>query len=352
MSEEFAFESDEVSIAFGTLAGLGDAVIARKVFDALIELVPNCRIDFYCLTAPHKTFAAAFFGDSKNLNRLLSKEEHNANMKKYDVSLYVGGCHAIFFDYVNINRLNEIAPNLLQCLIKIENYNRVNIYQLGEWRLTAALRNMTAAQILGKNWHHFLAYEGALPIRDDKINIPLKPEFQPEFDALNLGRYITIYTDIDESEKNRPKVKTWPLHCHVEFVARMKKRRPDIKIVQVGGHGDLKVENADRHVLGCDLELTKHILANSLLNVGCEGGLTHLATALGTKCIVLFGSNSVEYFGYPRNINLVSEVCRPCMYIVPDFQVCMLGAKVPPCMLSLTPRTVCDVACEYLKNNA
>ena len=352
MAEKFAFESDEVSIAFGTVAGLGDVVIARKVFDALIELAPNCRIDFHCVTEAHKIFAKAFYGDSKNLNRLLSREEYYANVKKYDLALYVGGSHAILFENVNARRLQDMAPKLSESLARIENYNRINVYNLGDWRLSVALRNMIAARILGKNCFHFLSCEGALPIRDDKVNIVLKPEYKAEFDALNLGRYITIYSDIAQSERDRPKVKAWPMRHLVEYVARMKKRRPDIAIIQCGGELDLKVENADRHFLGCDLELTKYILANALLHVGCEGGLVHLATALGTKCIVLFGSTGVEYFGYARNINLVSEVCRPCMYILPDFQSCMLGAKESPCMSSLTPRTVCDVACEYLKNNA
>lgn len=350
--KKFAFESDEVSIAFGTLAGLGDAVIARKVFDALIELAPNCRIDFNRVTDAHETYATAFYGDSKNFNRLITEKEYKDNLNKYDLALYVGGCHAIFFNSLNFQRLQDMAPNLLESLARIENYNQEHVYRLGFWRLSVALRNMTSAQILGKNWHYFLSYEGALPIRDDKINIPLNPMYKPQFDALKLDKYITIYTDIAQHERECPKVKTWPLRHLVEYVARMKKRRPDIQIVQVGGHDDIKVENADRDFLGCGLELTKYILANSLLHVGCEGGLVHLATALGTKCLVLFGVNSVEYFGYDRNINIVSEVCRPCTYILPDFNSCMLGAKEPPCMLSHTPRMVCDVTCNYLKNNA
>ena len=348
--KNFAFESDEASIAFYSIAGLGDAVIARKVFDAFVELAPNCVIDIFCTDKAHEAYAKAFYGDSKNFNRLLSREEYYGNLDKYDLALYVGGCHAIFFQHVNPERLNALAPNLLQCLGKIEDHNRKFVYGLGDWKLSVALRNMIAAQVLGKNWSYFLSCNGALPIRDDKINLPLNPDFKPQFDALKLGKYITIYTNIPEREKNRPKVKTWPLRYQREFVARMKKRFPQINIVQLGGRDDVKVENADRHILGCDLELAKYILANSLLHVGGEGGLVHLATAVGTKCLVLFGSSGAEYYGYAQNINLVSEVCRPCMYIVPDFNVCMLGAKEPPCMLSHTPQTVCEVACNYLKH--
>ena len=93
------------------------------------------------------------------------------------------------------------------------------------------------------------------------------------------------------------------------------------------------------------MELTKYILANSLLHVGCEGGLVHLATALGTKCLVLFDPSDVHQYGFARNINLVSEVCSSCMYIFGDggLRDCMRGNKEPPCMLSLTPQKVFDV---------
>lgn len=350
--KKFAFESEEVSIAFYSVAGLGDAVIARKVFDAIIELAPTCVIDFLCVSEAHKHFAKAFYGDSKNLNRLLNREEYAANIRKYDLALYVGGCHVILFEWANVQRLQAMAPKLWDSLVKIDIYNRQRVNSFGDWRLSIALRNMISARILHKNCYAFLSYEGALPVRDDNLNIPLAPEYKPQFDALKLDKYITIYTDIAESEKNNPKVKAWPIRNLVEYVARMKKRLPHVEIVQCGGADEVKVVNADRHYLGVDLELTKYILANSLLHVGCEGGLVHLATFLGTKCLVLFGSNSCDYTGYDSNINLISEVCSPCMYIVPNFSVCMRGNKEPPCMLSHTPQTVCEVTCNYLKNKA
>ena len=112
----------------------------------------------------------------------------------------------------------------------------------------------------------------------------------------------------------------------------------------------MEIPNVDRHFLGCDLELTKYILANSLLHVGCEGGLIHLATALGTKCIVLFGASSVYYYGYARNINLVSEVCFPCFDIWGDAQIrfCPKTKGEPLCMLSHTPQKVFEITRNHL----
>ena len=350
--EKFAFESEKVSIAFSLTSGLGDCVIIKKVLEALIELEPDCVVDIFYVSAAHKTFAEAFYRDIKNLNCILSLEEfYKENFQRYDLALWVAGSHSIILDSVNVQSLKAKAHNLFLSLIKIDTYNKKYVYDLEPGGTGVALRNMLAAQILNKNCYDFLSCDGALPIRNDKVNIPLAPEYKRDFESLKLNKYITIYTDIKESEKAQPKVKTWPLKNLREYVSLMKKRRPDVEIVQCGGD-DVKVENVDRHFLNCDLELTKYILANSLLHVGCEGGLIHLATALGTKCLVLFGSSGADYFGYKQNINLVSEICRPCMYILSDFTTCLRGAKEPPCMLSHTPQLVCEITCNYLKNKA
>ena len=351
-NKKFAYESEEVSIVFYSTLGLGDALIARKVLEAVIELVPNCVVDFFCVTAAHRIYAKAFYGDIKNLNRLLDAQEYREHFNKYDFAFEIGGSHAIILEWVNVERLQAMAPTFLQKIADVDAYNKQNVIAVGPWYTSVAFRNMMLAKILHKSCYQFLSCGEALPIREDNFYIPLAPEFKSQFDALKLDKYITIYTDISEKEKDRPKVKTWSIKYFVEYIARMKKRFPNVEIVQCGGANDVKVENADRHCLGVDLELTKYILANSLLHVGCEGGLVHLATYLGTKCLVLFGANGVDYFGYDRNINLVSEVCSPCVHSLPNFQTCLRGNVEPPCMLSHTPQLVCEVTCNYLKNKA
>ena len=351
--EKFAFESEKVSIAFSLTSGLCDCVMIKKVLEALIELAPDCVVDIFYVSAAHKTFAEAFYRDIKNLNCILSLEEfYKENFQRYDLALWVARSHSIILDSVNVQSLRAKAPTLLLSLIKIDTYNKKYVYDLEPGGTGVALRNMLAAQILNKNCYEFLSCDGTLPIRDDKVNIPLAPEYKRDFENLQLDKYITIYTDIDETEKAHPKVKAWPIRCWHEYVIRLKKRRPNVEIVQCGGN-DVKVENADRHFLSVDLELTKYILANSLLHVGCEGGLVHLATALGTKCIALFGPNTVDFIGYRQNINLASEICFPCFDIWGDANIkfCARSNGEPPCMLSHTPQIVCEITCNCLKNN-
>ena len=330
--------------------------LQKKILSAVVELSPNCLIDVFCLGENQKNFVCSFYSDIKNLNLILPYDEHYKIVSQnYDLILNIAGTWAVFLNCNNPKKLQVVAPALFQAVKKVGEYNEVNVHGVGSSN-AVSLRNFAMSRVLNKNLYGILSCGGVLPIRDDKVRIPLAPKYRAEFERLNLGNYITIYSDI-ERDIFPPKVKAWPIRKLVEYVALVKKFLPQIEIVQVGGLKDVKVQSADRHYLGVDLELTKHILAKSLLLVGGEGGLIHLATFLGTKCLVLFGSSEVEYFGYDQNINLVSEVCRPCMYIIPSFQVCMRGAVDAPCMLSHTPQTVCEVTCTYLnrldlKNNA
>lgn len=76
MAEKFfAFVVAKVSIDFGLRYALGDSVVARKVFDALTEIEPNCKADIFYMEERHRIFAEAFFSGSKNLNRILSREK-------------------------------------------------------------------------------------------------------------------------------------------------------------------------------------------------------------------------------------------------------------------------------------
>ena len=98
------------------------------------------------------------------------------------------------------------------------------------------------------------------------------------------------------------------------------------------------------------MELTKYILKNSLLHVDIEGGPVHLASQLGTKCVVLFGAIEVDFLKYTQNINIVSEVCSPCYFAWDTDSQCLLGGKEPLCMLSITPQKVFDVTYRYLRS--
>ena len=348
--QKFAFESAEVSIAFSSISGaLGDVLIAKSVFDAIVKLVPNCKIDIFCVNELSKSYAEAFYGQSKNLNRILSFQNFYAeHVQKYDAALRVW--HMVLIDSVNVGRLQNSAPKFLQSLHNADTYNKKCVYNTNE--IGIVLRNITRAHILGTNRYTCLSCGGALPIHDNHVEISLTAEGKRAFQKLKLHkRYLTVGSNSNKDNRlSRHSLKEWSNANAMEYISLLNRHFPQIEVVQIGGGGVYKFANADRHIFDADLELVKHVLKNSLLHVDCESGLVHLATQLGTKCLVLFGPTDEKYFGFKENLNIVSDGCRPCYWAWDDGSTCLRGAAEPPCMLSITPQHVCEVTCNYLKH--
>ena len=123
--KSFAFHSDKISVAFVLDSGLGDSIIARKVFDAIVSLAPDCLIDIFCLTENHKSFAKAFYSGKTNLNVIADykdlKEKYVGN---YDLALNVVGYNFIMFYTVNAKKLSTAAPKLFDAMYKVNEYNK------------------------------------------------------------------------------------------------------------------------------------------------------------------------------------------------------------------------------------
>ena len=340
-----AFELDGVSVAFVIPAAMGDAIIAKKVFEAVVTIEKNCNIDLFCANDRAVTNAEAFYCDCENFNCFIDDEFFNQNIKKYDLAINAVG-HVIELLFVNVERLKFKSPALLTSVIKIDAYNRKYIYKKDfEGR---GLFNMARARILGTNRFTILSCDGALPIHDNRVEIKLFPQWELEFKKLGLKKYITVGSN--GGNFNRHIIKEWPARYYVEFISLLKSKMPEIEVVQTGGNDVVKLENADRYLLGENLELMKYVFKNSLLHVDCEGGPVHLASQLGTKCVVLFGVTDVNYYGYKQNINIVSEVCSPCLFVWENDKTCLLKSEEPLCMLSITPQKIFDVAYRYLQS--
>jgi hypothetical protein len=119
----------------------------------------------------------------------------------------------------------------------------------------------------------------------------------------------------------------WPaLAAELQGVARF---------VQLGGPDDPVFPGAEDLRGKTSLRDLMAVLANARLFLGLEGFLMHLAKAVRTRSVIIYGgwihpSNS----GYPENTNLFSELpCSPCGY--PSH--CEFDRK---CMSMITPGMV------------
>ncbi|MBZ0273858.1 glycosyltransferase family 9 protein [bacterium] len=117
--------------------------------------------------------------------------------------------------------------------------------------------------------------------------------------------------------------KSWPAGRWAEIVRRLLARGEDVVLIggadSVAFSGEvLKAVNDTRvrSVVGQHtLAQTGTTLSRAKLLVACDTGVTHLAHALGTPAVVLFGASDERKWGPPESTgtSVTSHVpCRPC----------------------------------------
>ena len=228
-----AYEFEGVAIGFFCPPALGDSIIAKKVFETLIQIEPNCKIDIFYFNEKAKLYAKAFYGGNKNLNLILDVNKFSGtDIKKYDLVLNASS-HSVTLNFLDEKRIYQKSPELFQSILKIDEYNKKFIYNKDLEGVV--LFQMARSRILKTNRYTCLACGGALPIYDNKVTINLLPEWQGEFDKLGLKKYITVGSNGGNFARHL--VKEWPTRYWVEFISLMKSKMPDIQVVQSGGGG-------------------------------------------------------------------------------------------------------------------
>jgi ADP-heptose:LPS heptosyltransferase len=137
--------------------------------------------------------------------------------------------------------------------------------------------------------------------------------------------------------------KRWPTEYWREFVRALHGR---IHTVQIG--------RAFEEEIGADVDLRERtnpfemasVIEGAAMLVDTEGGPAHIARAMGTPALVLFGPTRKEAFGYPENINLQSPYrCTGCAWSWEEwYRVCALGEPEPACMAAITPEMALGAA--------
>lgn len=334
INQKFAFQNNTISIALKFGPGLGDCIVKKRQYLELVKMVGDCQVDIY---TPNSKIVNSIFGNHRNLNQIImdSGSMYEAYKSKYDVAI------KLFFnvelDVVNEKELDNknkpFADKMRKLKEKLKEYN-LPIFPVQNMNI-----HFQRMKYLGYNYYNYLNYTGVFDIQDQHVDIPLALNYKKAFEKMCLDQFITINYGTAVALKNSldSTAKQWPYNNFCEFVKLFKEKYPEIEVVQLGVKDAAKVESVDRYILGESLELVKYVLKNSLVHIDSEGGLVHLATNLGTKCVVMFGPTPEWFFGYKENINIVSEVCSGCHCLYDGFDVCAKGISPAPCMDSISP---------------
>ena len=142
-----AYEFDGISIVFTVSGALGDSIISKKVFETIIDVEKNCKIDLFCKNKSSILYAKNFYIDSKNFNCIIDEHFFNENINYYDLALNV--TQAIHILFINFERIRQLSPKLFEILVKINIYNQKYIYSKDF--CGKILFNMARARILDLN---------------------------------------------------------------------------------------------------------------------------------------------------------------------------------------------------------
>ena len=337
------YKSEELQVLLQLGGGLGDCVVYLSAYEKMVGMLQKAEIDVQC----KKNFGQALFRNKLFLRTIIDSNE-KVDYNLYDLVLRLD--HSITILKYEKIRCEKYAFELnekIQLLEATSKCMRNDIKGAGE-RFAIQVR---MAAIKGWNRYYTLGHGKVLGLTADMVHIELEGEYLDKYRELELGKFITVNRGADmKSKYNVMQTKVWPLTYYEKLLLIVKDKYPEYEIVQLGGNDTEQIKGVDRYIKGQSLELVKYILKNSTLHFDCEGGLVHLATALGTKCAVVFGPTLMEYYGYPQNINITAGKCHNCMHLSEDWYVeCLKGQNEPECMYGITPEMVFEKISEYLE---
>jgi len=329
------------SILFYPGAGLGDTVLSlpvlellRQYFSGTIDIVTRQNAE---------AVAEVYYGlpDMGKIHTVIAGQEAPI-MSIYDVVVVAN-------EQVTVQIKPHAQPQLQDFIQLVQRgFNRREAFGVVN-QVTDLLNNQLAhhAVLLGLNRcslplyslgaENYHAPQPQLQLRENSVAVLA-------LHGLTEKNYITVQDGWDANfavPDHRP-TKAWRIEAWVELVELLKQEIPKMKIVQLGS------PKSGAAIAGVDVNLRGHaslaeafaVLKHAALHIDTEGGLVHVAHALGTRSLVLFGPTNAKFFGYADNINLVPP-CHDCWWLKADWmRQCIRGLVQPECMLHHAPRDV------------
>jgi hypothetical protein len=331
---EFNFFRPDIEIL--VLGGVGDLVVSlRWVREFINELENDVKICIY--SGQPKIAKWVLNAKSKNITY---KDELRFQPGNSMPQLLIG--HDIKMFHNNKLELSRLIKT--RTLKQSFNLEIVN-HEKNEKTHPVLGREVTSEAIsAGKNRSNYIFFKTGLKYPGDLIELEIQDYPVPQ-------RYITIHNGYDANFKllNESSTKNYP---HFEYIVKQIEEKLKLPVVQLGISKTSKSLKSSINLLDkTTFQETAYVIKNSLLHLDIESGLVHLASALGTKSLVLFGPTPKEYFGYEGNINLSLLNCNPCWWLKNGWMAgCMLPSKSHMCLVELDPDFVLKQAIEFLSS--
>ena len=339
-----ACETNNLSFALFMSGGIGDMVTYKRLIEELHRLAPKAAMDIF--TVRGVDFLQWLYSEEEYVKNITPDlgVRYVDNRQRYSFALSFMGAGVLDVDFVNEDDFAD-DDNLL---FKIKSLDAKCQFENFNFSIPAA--TMFYRRIYnGENCYTGFNYGNVFSIADKQIKIPTPQKFADEFAALNLTDYITVNTGNGTATNDVAVAKSWPTERFQTTVDMFKQRYPNIKVAQIGIPGEPIIEGADRYFMGEPFGLVAELLRHAIFHLDIEGGLVHLASQIGTKCVVLFGPTLTAYNAYDGNINIRVGNCHGCYGLYLDTNHCARHLKEPECMYGITPELVMNRIDEYMK---
>ena len=322
--------------------GLGDALVAARLLRDVQKLLgPGRKFDVY-FQVPN--VAEGFFTKIPGFRACIHANCFDAAVPFYDFALTVNQFVTFKNEYVRHRQLLKNDPHVLKLFGQVQAAREdIEKYIADHPFLDGAFADLAVRK--GYQRHTFLHEMLALPYGGDRLELDVDAEGCRQF-GLTPQRYITIHDGWDANFKiaaSRP-TKAIPVATLAEIVTGLKKARPDLSIVQIGGKTGKIIPGVDHNFKAkTSFAQSMEILAGACLHIDSESGLVHLAACLGVKCTVLFGPTNAAWFGYAQNANILPKQCGNCWWSTDTWmEACPIGHEQPICTASIRVKEVVE----------
>jgi hypothetical protein len=337
-------------IAFHVIGGMGDHLLSAKFIQDLTCGLGDIPFDIY---TKRPKLAEWIFANVPNCKNIFHT---SADIK------WVRRQYALYLDligFISIRSTNQkllLHPHLKH-MLRLHKVLRAQSHKLHNFvekhpNLDGYLGYYTVKK--GFKRHNFLHHLANIPYSGESFSVPTDVGARSRFGLLGK-RYITIsngYDDTTPTTADTKITKVYPYHAQVATL--IKHANPDLCIVQVGANTSEPISSADLNLINkTTLPEVADIIQHADLHIDNEGGLVHLAKALGTTSCVVFGPTLSAYFGYDGNINCEPHQCGGCWWMEGTWMTkCVKGDINPTCMYSQDPQHIANRVLAFLDNQA
>jgi hypothetical protein len=332
----------ELLVAFRVSGGIGDHLMAARYLRDLLAVAGPFRFDVYSARPQAANWIFRTFPEFHNCYA----EGDRSAFHRYPLAMWLISFVKIYSNIVDWRYISENNPRLASICQHVEQFKPdVGYFIRDHPRLAGSIAAVTL--MLGMKRTTFLHGMSGIEYGGDLLSIDTDPNALQMFGLEGIS-YITVHNGFDEVERARipsggSLTKCYPRYA--ELVATLRARLPRMFVVQLGvASTSAAIEGVDLNLISrTSLAQTAEILRHAALHIDNEGGLVHLAACLGVTSCVIFGPTSVDYFGYPTNVNIRPTFCGNCFWMTRDWMVtCPRNFGEPRCLSLQDPTAIAE----------